>query len=107
MEQTLRNDYKLLDHLTYTNISAAGYPKFQKWCDLRGYHCRGIKRPDFPEGQPDFAYMKDHKGKLHRLRIGIICVETNLSEEDVLDIESVVGGMIYEEITLNNPYVAE
>ena len=42
--------------------------------------------------------MKDHKGKLHRLRIGIICVETNLSEEDVLDIESVVGGMIYEEI---------
>jgi len=99
MENTLRNDYTLLDYFTYTNITAVGYPKFQKWCDLRGYHCRGIERPDFPEGQPDFAYMKDTNGKLHRLRKGIICVETNFSEEDVLDIESIVGDMIYEEIT--------
>ena len=63
MEHKLCNDYTLLDHFTYTNISAAAYPNIKKWCDLRGYHCRGIERPDFPEGQPDFAYMKDRKGK--------------------------------------------
>ena len=90
--------YKEKDAFTYTNISAAGYPGFQKWCDLRGFHCRGIKRPDFPEGQPDFAYMKDDFGGLHRVHKGIICVETKLTSEEVIDIESVVGRMILEEI---------
>lgn len=98
MEHKLCKDYTLLDHFTYTNISAAAYPNIKKWCDLRGYHCRGIERPDFPEGQPDFAYMKDRKGKLHTLHKGIICVETNFSEEDVLDIDATIGRMIYEEI---------
>ena len=86
--------YKEKDTYTYTNISAVGYPSFKKWCDLIGFHCRGIKKPDFPEGQPDFAYMKDSNGGLHRIRKGIICVETKLTSEEVIDIESVAGWML-------------
>ena len=91
--------YKEKETFTYTNISALGYPNFQKWCDLRGFHCRGIEKPDFPEGQPDFAYIKDREGGLHRTRTGIICVETKLTSEEVIDIEAVVGRMRSEDIT--------
>lgn len=91
-------EYREQSTFTYTNISAVGYPKFQRWCDIRGFHCRMLKRADFPEGQPDYAYVKDRNGKLHTLRKGIVCVETKLTEQEVIDIESKVGSMTLDEI---------